>query len=413
MNLPEAELISTGSELLSGGALNRHTACLGAALREKGVLLVRETTVPDRKEAIIDALRGALRRVKIVFVGGGLGPTQDDITREAVAEYLGRRLVIREQELEDIRRKMAVSGRVAEDMCRRQAETIEGGRLLPNPVGVAPGIKVDTEDASIFLMPGPPDEFEAILRTQVLTFLGGARNILREHIFMVGGMREVEIAAHISGAVRAGVEVYYRPASGRVELVLESSSLSEEEFGESVAAVRRCLGRAIYAETRVGLESVVGNLLRRKGRTLATAESCTAGMLSARITSVSGSSKYFVGGVTAYRDRLKVAELMVSQSDLERHGAVSATVARQMASGVRKRFHADYGVSITGIAGPEGGSVRKPVGLVFIAVAGPSGIQVERNMFGGGRERVREWSVVTALNMLRLLLEVDEGTGAR
>jgi len=413
MNLPEAELISTGSELLSGGALNRHAVCLGAALREMGVLLVRETTVPDRKEAIIDALRGALRRVKIVFVGGGLGPTQDDITKEAVAEYLGRRLVIQEQELEDIRRKMAVSGRAAEDMCRRQAETIEGGRLLPNPIGVAPGIKVDIGDASIFLMPGPPDEFEAVLRTQVLTFFGGTRNILREHIFMVGGMKEVEIAARISGAVRAGVEVYYRPGPGRVELALESSSLSKEEFGESVAAVRRLLGRAIYAETRVGLESVVGNLLRRKRRTLATAESCTAGMLSARITSVRGSSKYFIGGVTAYTDRLKVAELMVSKSDLERHGAVSATVARQMASGVRKRFHADYGVGITGIAGPEGGSVRKPVGLVFIAVAGPSSIQVERNIFGGGRERVREWSVVTAMNMLRLFLEEDEGAGAR
>ena len=410
---PAVELVSTGSELLTGRTLNRHAQVLGGRLRDVGLELVRDTTVGDRLGDIQDAVRSALQRADIVVVSGGLGPTSDDLTPEAVAALLQRRVVTDEASLAAVRARYKKMERVVSPSAERQARVVEGAVALPNSVGAAPGERMELGGKVIFILPGPPPEFRAVLEEHVLPWLTAnvaGRNLSREALFMVCGVGESDIVTLFEkfGFNPMGVEMAYCAGPRRIEVRCRATSASGTEWAGAVRRIREMLAPHIFSETREEMEDVVGQLLRGQRKTLATAESCTGGLLGERITAISGSSAYYLGGIIAYANQAKQDHLGVSPEQLEKDGAVSPGVAGQMAEQVRARFGADFGLGVTGIAGPTGGTADKPVGLVFIALADQHSARVRQYRFGGNRERIREWASQMALDMLRRRLQQIE-----
>jgi nicotinamide-nucleotide amidase len=407
---PEVELVATGSELLNGRTVNRHASVLGEQLKPLGLPIVCETTVPDDIAAIEDAIRNALRRVDMVLVTGGLGPTCDDVTRDAIARMLGRKIVMDEPSRNSLRTRYGRIGRAVTPQAELQAQIVEGATALANSVGMAPGERLDLDGKVLFALPGPPDEFRAVLLEHVLPWLRqsfGAVHLPAEQIFMVCGIGESDIMRRLDeiGFAPKGVEVAYCAAPGRIEVRLTSPRGDREAVESAARDVRQALGESVFAEDRLNMEEVVGRLLAGKKSTLATAESCTGGLVGHRITMVSGSSDYYLGGVIAYSNAVKERELGVNPATLATHGAVSAEAAREMAEGVRTRFSADFGLSLTGIAGPTGGMAEKPVGLVFIALADRARTWVRRHQFNGDRARIKDWSSQMALDLLRRRLQ--------
>jgi nicotinamide-nucleotide amidase len=403
------ELISTGSELLNGRSLNRHAQVLGERLDRMGFALVRDTTVPDDLEAIQEALRGALGRVEVVIISGGLGPTSDDITPEAVADFLGRAVVTDPGSLAALRNRHERLGRAVTPAAERQARIVDSAAALSNPVGAAPGERLKVGAKTIFILPGPPAEFLAVLEQHVLPWLDAAapdRPRSDRKSLMVCGLGESDIVMLFdkAGFPPSGLEVAYCAGPGRIEVRFGAGAGG----GDPETAAReacRLLGGHVYSIEREEMEEVIGRLLVREKKTLSTAESCTGGLLGGRITSVSGSSAYYRGGMIAYANDIKTASLGIPLEILEREGAVSVAVAGRMAGAVRERFGSDFGLGITGIAGPDGGTPGKPVGRVFIALAGETFVRVRKYTFGGDRDRVREWSVRMALDLLRRHLQ--------
>lgn len=399
------ELISTGEELLQGRTLNLHPRIITEKLERRGLKLCRVVTVGDDETQISQAVSSALESADVVVVGGGLGPTDDDVTREGVARALGRQLVLDGELAKRLREKVAGRGHATPPLLDRQAMVIEGAAVLDNRVGVAPGQRVEVGEKVIFILPGPPAEFEAVLEDHVVGWLVKRFRVpVRvEKVLMTCGMPEVELAQKLkqAGLPLPGCRVAFRAAPGRVEVAFQSGEDDAERLEDCVALARQCLGDVIFAEERAELAEVVGRLLRQRKQTLAVAESCTGGLLGGSITEVSGSSDYFVGGVIAYSNEMKIRQLGVPREVLEKHGAVSEPTVRCMAEGVRKLTGADIGVGVTGIAGPTGGTPSKPVGLVWFGVADAAGTVAVRREFGNGRERVRRWSVNTALDLIR------------
>jgi nicotinamide-nucleotide amidase len=401
----EVELVTTGTELLIGRTVNRHAFVLGDRLGTIGFNLVRDTTVRDDASSIREAIQSALERSDVVFVSGGLGPTSDDITRDVLAEFLRRKVVSDSPALQAMTVRYQKLGRVVTEQARRQALVLEGACVLPNPVGMAPGERIDLDGKVLFLLPGPPREFSAILEEHVLPWLrekaGGAP--VAEHVFLLCGIGESDIANRLeqAGFNPPGVEIAYCAAPGRIEVRLTSLAGDVPAVEKAAAVVRPLLGEFVFTEERAEMEDVVGRLLRQHEATLATAESCTGGLIGHRITSVGGSSDYYLGGVIAYSNEVKFRDLGVSENTLNRQGAVSEEVARQMAVGVQKKFNADYGLSITGIAGPTGGTPEKPVGLVYVAVADRTRSWVRRYCFASDRTTIKMWSSQMALDLLR------------
>ena len=401
----EAELISTGSELLSGRTVNRHAHTLGGALRALGIELVRDTTLPDDAAAITSAVKDALARVPLVFVTGGLGPTSDDITRDAVAAALGRSLALHDDARAHLEAWFARNRKPVTESALRQALVIVGADALRNRAGIAPGQRVEQDGRVLFLLPGPPRELKAILEDHVLPDLRArfatAAPVIEE-IRMFAALGESDLQMWMNTrSVPADVVVGYCASPGILEFRLTTH---DPASAAAVVALAEEAGAAfqpnLYARRRAGLEDVLAGLLRERGETLAVAESCTGGMLGAVLTSLPGSSAWFSGGVICYANASKVRDLGVSPSTLEHHGAVSEACAREMAEGARARFQSTHAVSITGIAGPEGGSVEKPVGTVCIAVAGPHGTRVTTHKLNGDRETVRESARQRALLQL-------------
>lgn len=402
----KAELVSTGAELLSGRSVNTHARLLGERLGRIGIALTRDTTVPDDQAVIETAVREAAERVDLVFVSGGLGPTNDDVTRDALARLLHRRIVMDEAALRTLTERMTRAGRPMNEARARQALVLEGAAVLPNSAGAAPGERIEAHGIVYFVLPGPPAEFQSILDEHVMPWLTQRvdPSALRERVLLVNGLGEADIVHRFEAAdfPPGGIVTAYCAGAGRVEVRLhpESAATPDAALDEAADRAAALLGEFVYARERIEPEALIGRLLTQRRRTLATAESCTGGLIGERITSVSGSSAYYLGGVISYADEVKIRELGVAEADLRREGAVSEIVARQMAEGVRRRFRADYGVAVTGIAGPTGGSPEKPVGLVFIALAHPGGADVARHVFPGNRETIREWTCRAALLML-------------
>lgn len=422
------ELVTTGAELLSGRTVNRHAQTLGDVLAPLGLRLVRDTTVPDDRAAIEDAVRGALARVDLVLVSGGLGPTSDDVTREAMCAITGRTLVMNEEARQRIVDRYTRSGRALNPSVERHALVLSGATVLQNSAGLAPGERIEvggqrTEDGLpggalakpgrrkvVFLLPGPPREFASVLTEHVLPWL-------REHvavappdqrIFQVCGIGESDIVTRLEplGFPPPGLdEVAYCAQPGRVEIRLTAPPAAAAALDTAVRQVRDGLGEHIFAEERIDLAAVVARLLAGRNATLATAESCTGGLIGHRLTNISGSSAWYLGGVVAYANEAKVRDLGVPAETIARHGAVSGETARAMAAGVRARFGADYGLAVTGVAGPTGGTPEKPVGLVWLAVADVAGATSRQHRFAGSREVNKDWAAQLALDLLRRRLQ--------
>ncbi|MFA6029509.1 MAG: competence/damage-inducible protein A [Elusimicrobiota bacterium] len=410
---PRAALVCVGTELLSG-KVNTHASWLSTRLRAAGFDVRWEATVSDRLEDVRDAVAAAVARSEAVLVCGGLGPTFDDLTREGVAAALGRRLVYRPELYARIRSKYLRFHMRVPAANRRQAWLVAGARALANERGSAPGQLLELPKASIALLPGPGSELKPMFEEAVLPALrrrfgrGAARSTA---ILRFCGVAESAADEKLGALLR-------RPPSWAEFTILAAPSLVELHIAASAPDARRALARREALERRVlarlrpyyyardaeTLESALGERLRALGWRLGAAESCTGGLLSKRLTEVSGSSSYYLGTVVAYDDRVKTALLGVPRVVLRRSGAVSAPCARAMAEGARARLGADAAVSLTGVAGPTGGTPGKPVGLVYIGLALPGRTLVRRFLFPGSREQVRERSTTNALWWLYRML---------
>jgi nicotinamide-nucleotide amidase len=366
------EIINTGTELLLGRVTNTHLGFLAQSLLGLGLRVDRQVTVPDGV-AIAEALETAMARAEIIIVTGGLGPTTDDITREAVAETFGRKLVFHQEILDDIAVKFAGRNLVLNEMQRRQAMVPEEGVVLPNPNGTAPGLIVENDRTVALILPGPPRELRPMWDDGALPWLrkrfADRLPPVHEATLRLIGTGESKVQPLIEPDVHAfdPIEVGYCARPGEVDLRLIAPDAGR--LAKAVALARERLGNFIYAEGLETMEEVVVRMARAAKKMVATAESCTGGEVANRITDVPHSSEMFNYGWVTYANLSKISELGVPAKILEEHGAVSAEVARAMAEGALERSGADIAVSVTGIAGPTGGTPEKPVGRVYFGLA--------------------------------------------
>jgi nicotinamide-nucleotide amidase len=404
----QVEVITIGSEVLSGRTLDTNFAFVAGRLEAESIGVVWHTTVGDHAERIGDALRRALERADAVILMGGLGPTPDDLTRKAVSTALGRPLQLDETVLEHIRERVAQLGRRMPAAVETQALVPRGATVLENKHGTAPGLLIMERDKPVFLLPGVPHEMQALAAEFVVPFLRGrATGAVEVVTLRTTGVPESVLAERIGNLPGSwpGSALAYLPSPGGVDLRVTVAGSDAGVVAEVAQAVRRELlervGEVVFVEGQQGLEEVVGALLLERGYRLAVAESCTGGLLAKRITDVPGSSRYFERGFVCYSNEAKIELLGVSPETLRAHGAVSAPAAEEMARGARERAGVHVAASITGVAGPEGGSDEKPVGTVFVGLASERGEAVRRFRFLGDRRLVRERSAQAALELLR------------
>jgi nicotinamide-nucleotide amidase len=401
-----AVVIAVGSELLGPLRTDTNGAWLTERLLEAGVEVVGRSTVADEHARLEAALRGALEQAEVVITTGGLGPTADDLTREAAAAALGRGLVRDPGIVEELKARFARWGRSMPAVNEKQGDLIEGAVVLDNPRGTAPGQRVEHDGRLLVLLPGPPGEMRPLFERHVLPGLHAQGRVVRRRVLKIASMAESQVDEVVAPLYR-GVEnprTTILGAPGQIELHLVGTGGSAEEAEERIESlargVRERLPGRIFSEDGRELPEVVAGLLLERGLSLAVAESCTGGLLSSRLTDVPGASGFLDRSFVTYSNRSKVEELGVDAGLLEREGAVSEDVAVAMAAGARRVAEVEVGLGITGIAGPDGGTEEKPVGLVFVAVDGV-GTHARRARFPGGRARVRFQATQIALEMLR------------
>jgi nicotinamide-nucleotide amidase len=418
--MPDAEIIAVGSELLTPERLDTNSLYITEQLNALGVEVRRKMVVGDDRALLATTIRDSLASAGIVVLSGGLGPTEDDLTRDAVADALGRKLVF-SQALSDqlderfrrLKRKMAENN-------RRQAYLVDGAEPLPNPRGSAPGQWIEVDQRVIMLLPGPPGELKPLFANECYPRLERRlpAQAIRTRFYRVAGMGESDldqlIAPIYSKYTNPSTTILAGPGDIQIHLRARCATAEEaerllEEVGPPIEAL---LGDRIYSRNGESLESVVGNMLRERGATLAVAESCTAGMLGERITAVAGSSKYFVGGFLTYNDQMKTHLLGVDPGLMERHTSVSEEVAEAMARGALARTGSTYAVSVTGEAGPESSTGAAP-GTVFVGFAGPDGSATFRLHWPADRARVRTLAAQYALDFLRRRIGMSKADAAK
>ncbi len=412
--IKKASIVSVGNEVLTGRTVDTNAAHIARRLTAAGVPIVSVYVAPDELEAITRVLRLATGEADIVVISGGLGPTDDDLTRQAIADFLGVDLVLREDLLEEIQRFFDKRGVAMPARNAIQAHVPAGAKPIDNATGTAPGVEAEKGGTVLFSLPGVPSEMEQMLEASVLPRV---REIAKSQVIVTKrlkcfGAGESTIAEMIGDAMQRGrnplvnCTVHY----GVITLEVVATSLDRGKAAEMAAAeeasLRRVLGKLVYGVEDQTLAEVVGQKLAQTGRTLAVAESCTGGLLAKLITDVPGSSRYFLCGWVTYSNESKSRQLGVLPAMIETHGAVSEQVAVAMAQGARHNAGADLAVGITGIAGPEGGTEHKPVGLVYIAVSSRDSTDISRYVFPHDRCAVRLRAAQTALNLLRLKLEI-------
>jgi nicotinamide-nucleotide amidase len=405
-----AELLAIGSELLGPLRAETNTLWLTERLLDAGVEVAARATLADDLPLLESAFRQALSRAAVVIATGGLGPTADDLTREAAAAATGRRLRRDPAIIEALRARFARHGRTMSATNEKQADVIDGATPLPNARGTAPGQVLEHESGLLVLLPGPPGELKPMFDEQVLPLLRarvGPTRVVRRRILRIAAMPESvvdQLAAPVYSRFEE-VKTTILGAAGQVELHLvahgDGAEEAESRIEELAERLREVLPGRIFSEDGRELTEVVVGLLRERGLTLAVAESCTGGLFSARLTDVPGASAVLERGLVTYANRAKVDEAGVDPALLGARGAVSEEVAAALAAGAMKAAGVDVGVGITGIAGPDGSTAEKPVGLVFVATCGAAGTRVRRSVFPGGRERVRFQATQVALEMLR------------
>ncbi|WP_406287130.1 CinA family nicotinamide mononucleotide deamidase-related protein [Embleya sp. NBC_00896] len=408
----KVELVAVGDELLVGDVVNTNAVTLGRRLTAAGLRVTGVSTVGDGLDAMVDVLTQAVRRADAVIVSGGLGPTSDDRTREAIAAVAGVPLR-RDPGIEDwLRRRYEGMNRTLTALGLQQADVPEGGRSLPNANGSAPGVAVSVGEVVVYAIPGPPHEMIAMTEEQVLPDLlrrAGEPPARAQRQLRTASIGEGVIAGMLESlekelAVAGAVEVAYLATAGQTRVKLTSTGPGGDAAVDAAAVrARELLGACVYGEAGDTLAGVVLALLRERGATVAVAESLTGGLVAAELTTVPGASASVRGSVTAYATDLKAAMLGVDADLLAAEGAVHPDVAARMAEGVRRTMSGTYGVATTGVAGPDPQD-GKPVGTVYIAVAGPEGTTVLSLRFSGSRDRIREMTVVRALDLLRCVV---------
>ncbi len=408
------ELITIGDELLLGFTIDTNGAFLARTLAERGVAIVRRTSVGDSQDAIVAAIREALDRTGAVITTGGLGPTTDDLSRDAVATVFGREMVLDAAHLEWMRERWKTRfGREMPESNKRQALLPKGARKLENKHGSAPGVFIEDERGRwVAMLPGVPREMRGMTDDVLLPMLAqrgaGSDRVIRSRTLRTTGIAESLLQDKLTGVeIPKVVSLAFLPGVDGVDLRLTtegSASRADETLGLLASALRSRVGEWIYAEGDGDLAAVLLEMCRSKKFRVAVAESCTGGLLGARLTAIPGSSDVFMGGVIAYANAVKVRELGVSSTALEEHGAVSEPVVRAMASGVRAKFGVDIGLGVSGVAGPGGGTKEKPVGLVWLSVA--IGDRVEARSFQsvGDRSEVRQRGAQAVMELARRLL---------
>ena len=414
------EIVTIGTELVLGFAVDSNAAELGRALAAIGGEITRRTTVTDRPDAIRAAVADALDRTGCVITTGGLGPTRDDLTKTVVAELLGKRLVLDDVVLRALEARFRRLGRwPMPDSNRNQALVPEGATVLSNPRGTAPGLWVEDERGRVvILLPGVPTEMRGLLAEEVVPRLleregqVTAPRVVRSRVLRITGIPESALAERIGPIedeiASPSLTLAYLPSMDGVDLRLTAWSLEPAEADARLASaatrLERTLGEHYYGDGDTDLAAVVLDALRQGRRRLGVAESCTGGMIAARLTAIPGASDTFVGGVVAYADAVKTAALGVPATDLETHGAVSEETVRAMAVGAQQMFAADCAIAVTGIAGPGGGSPEKPVGTVWLAARVDARTRALNRVFPGERDEIRRRASQAALDLLRRLL---------
>jgi len=404
-----AEIIAIGSELLTPYRLDTNSLFLTDGLNQVGIRVVHKAVVGDSLDDMRASFRQALDRADLVVACGGLGPTDDDRTREAVADLLSRKLELNEGVLRHIQELFRRFGRVMPEINRRQAMVPEGATVIPNPRGSAPGLWIETSGHIVILLPGVPAELRAMFEQEIrprLTRLGHDERLFTRDL-RITGLPESEVEQRVSPlyalypdtettilASPPGIQLHPRVWS-------RDPAQANQILDEMVKRMALALGEHLYSTEGEAMEEVVARALTENRATIAVAESCTGGLLAERLTNIPGSSIYFLGGVVCYSNELKSALVDVPAELIESKGAVSPEVALALADGIRKRTGATIGVGVTGIAGPGGGTPEKPVGLVHIGIADERGPRERRFQFPGDRERIRMHASQTALDSVR------------
>jgi nicotinamide-nucleotide amidase len=409
----DAEIIAVGSEMLTPGKVDTNSLYLTGELNNLGIEVAAKHVIGDHRDRLADAVSRALSCSGIVILSGGLGPTEDDLTREAVAQALDRKLVFHPEIADALEQRFARIGRKMSEVNKRQAFVIEGADILSNDRGTAPGQWVEESGAVAMLLPGPPHELKAMFERQCLPRLSRIvpKQVIRTAFLRVTGMPESDLDQLISPVYKK----YENPATtilaanGDLQIHLRARCGNEAEaaalLAEVVAPIELLLGNRLYSRNGDPLEVVVGDLLRSEHATVSVGESATGGMLGERFSKIPGSSDYFAGGFITYSNEMKIQLLGVSPDTLERFGPVSRETAEAMAIGVRRHTRSTYAISITGVAGPDPqrspGGEAIPVGTVYVGIADSSGARVVHRQFLGDRQRIRVFTTQLALDLLR------------
>lgn len=408
-----AEIITIGDEILIGQVTDTNSAWLGQELGKLGISVVHRTALGDNKTHLLKALQEASTRAQVVIMTGGLGPTKDDVTKHTLAEFFHSELVVNERVLEWVTQIFTMRHLPMLESNRQQAMVPAACDVLFNRSGTAPGMWFNGDQTVYVSLPGVPFEMKTIFTEEVVPKLKARFELpaIFHHTIQTVGIGESFLAKKIESwedALPQHIRLAYLPTVGAVRLRLSAYGTNEQalmkEVQEQTQKLKEIAGLYIYAEGELSLQETVGMQLKEKSLTLSTAESCTGGYLAHLITSVPGSSAYYQGSVLAYANVVKMQELGVSESTLLQDGAVSQATVIQMAEGVRKKLKTDYALATSGIAGPDGGTPEKPVGTVWIAIAGPEGTQARVYNMGDNRERTIHRSALTALDMLRRTL---------
>src|SRR6266403_2181606 len=406
----KAEIIAVGSELLTPDRLDTNSLFLTEELNTIGIEVLRKTVVGDDRDLLAEAFRDALNRVPLIISCGGLGPTEDDLTRETVADLLGRKLRRNDDILRHIEGRFRSMGREMPEVNVRQAMVPEGAEILENPRGTAPGLWLEDGGRAVVLLPGPPRELKPLFREQVLPRLERRASGVRMHSreLRVTGLGESHVEQRILPIYKRFPEVHTTilAAPGETQIHLrfwtDEAAHAKKTLDEIVQGFEIALSDRIFSQDGRSLEEVVAEQLTLNNATIAAAESCTGGLLAQRLTSIAGSSSYFLGGVVCYSNELKSAWADVPPEIIKSKGAVSSEVAMALADGIRRRVRSTLGVGITGIAGPGGGSDEKPGGTVHIALSHDGGIKERGVVFPGDREAIRWHASQLALDLVRI-----------
>jgi nicotinamide-nucleotide amidase len=405
----DVEIINTGTELLLGDIVNTSFQILARTLNDAGYNVLYQTTIGDNPERLLEALKIALSRADIVITTGGLGPTRGDITTEIVGKLVGKPLVLNTWWYEKLKKDFALRGRELTENHRKMCLIPEGGKALYNSAGTAPGIAVETpEHKLIVMLPGPPAETKAVFMEEVMPLLRkryASQGVIHSRVLHLIGVTESYVAEQLDDVVQAQtnptVAIYARNGEIIIRLTAKSDTLEHAEamLAEEEKLIRAHVGDAIYGVDYESLAETLGKALKAKNLTIAFAESCTGGLASSLMTDIPGSSEYLPGSIVSYCNRVKHEQLGVPEDTLEKYTAVSEQTCKAMAEGVRERIKADVGVSVTGIAGPGGGTPEKPVGLVYIGCATRLGTVVRELRFRASRTTIKKRSAMRAMGL--------------